>query len=179
MYGTNVWDNVIAERFHTRQNKIDAWLHALRSGRYQQVTGQLRKGDGFCCLGVFCDLNQDKDNKWIRDNDFEYMRPSGHLSSEGAVLPNIFVDMLHEMHLNAVYEYPDVKRISMDDFHECLVSLNDRYFNFNQIADVIELVFYGTPLDHYLSVELLAKLSFKDYTTLKQAGLYCRLVGTG
>jgi hypothetical protein len=30
------------------------WVAALRSGEYQQTTGQLRKRDGYCCLGVLC-----------------------------------------------------------------------------------------------------------------------------
>ena len=29
---------------------------ALRSGKYKQCTGALRKDDGFCCLGVACDV---------------------------------------------------------------------------------------------------------------------------
>ena len=32
------------------------WAKDLRSGEYQQITGQLREGDnGRCCLGVACD----------------------------------------------------------------------------------------------------------------------------
>jgi hypothetical protein len=42
-----------------------AWLEALRSGRYKQGQGKLRReGDEFCCLGVLCDLGQDRDKKW-------------------------------------------------------------------------------------------------------------------
>lgn len=33
------------------------WLAALRSGEYQQIDGSLHKDQqGFCCLGVLCDL---------------------------------------------------------------------------------------------------------------------------
>lgn len=32
------------------------WLEALRSGKYDQGTGQLRNGNCFCCLGVLCDV---------------------------------------------------------------------------------------------------------------------------
>lgn len=28
------------------------WINALRSGRYKQCKGRLKKGDGYCCLGV-------------------------------------------------------------------------------------------------------------------------------
>lgn len=32
------------------------WVAALRSGKYQQTTGQLRNEKGFCCLGVLLDV---------------------------------------------------------------------------------------------------------------------------
>jgi hypothetical protein len=32
------------------------WVEALRSGRYAQGTGALRKQEAFCCLGVLCDV---------------------------------------------------------------------------------------------------------------------------
>lgn len=32
------------------------WVKALRSGKYEQGTGRLRGDEGFCCLGVLCDL---------------------------------------------------------------------------------------------------------------------------
>lgn len=40
--------------------KIKArWLKALRSGDYEQTRKVLhRYGDGFCCLGVLCDLHR-------------------------------------------------------------------------------------------------------------------------
>ena len=33
-----------------------AWVKALRSGDYQQTRHALRRDNGFCCLGVACDL---------------------------------------------------------------------------------------------------------------------------
>jgi hypothetical protein len=32
------------------------WVAALKSGEYSQTRGMLRRRDGFCCLGVLCDL---------------------------------------------------------------------------------------------------------------------------
>lgn len=32
------------------------WIAALRSGKYQQTTHYLKDDDGFCCLGVLCDI---------------------------------------------------------------------------------------------------------------------------
>jgi hypothetical protein len=36
---------------------VESWCEALESGKYKQTTHSLRKGDGFCCLGVACDLS--------------------------------------------------------------------------------------------------------------------------
>ena len=33
------------------------WVDALRSGAYDQATGELRTKEGFCCLGVLCDIS--------------------------------------------------------------------------------------------------------------------------
>lgn len=32
------------------------WVEALRSGRYPQATGALHSREGWCCLGVACDV---------------------------------------------------------------------------------------------------------------------------
>jgi hypothetical protein len=34
------------------------WCEALRSGEYEQAKGRLRRGGGYCCLGVACDIAQ-------------------------------------------------------------------------------------------------------------------------
>lgn len=34
------------------------WVEALRSGKYQQITGALHDNGGFCCLGVACDISE-------------------------------------------------------------------------------------------------------------------------
>lgn len=36
----------------------DKWVEALRSGRYKQCKSWLRDNDGFCCLGVLCDISK-------------------------------------------------------------------------------------------------------------------------
>lgn len=35
---------------------IQKWVKALRSGEYKQTNGTLRDQDGFCCLGVLCEV---------------------------------------------------------------------------------------------------------------------------
>lgn len=40
-----------------KQEIAERWVQALRSGEYKQGLSRLRtKDDGYCCLGVLCDL---------------------------------------------------------------------------------------------------------------------------
>jgi hypothetical protein len=32
------------------------WVAALRSGEYKQARGSLQQNDGYCCLGVLCEV---------------------------------------------------------------------------------------------------------------------------
>lgn len=41
------------------------WLEALRSGAYQQTRGHLKDLDGYCCLGVLCDIVQP--DRWVEE----------------------------------------------------------------------------------------------------------------
>lgn len=47
------------------------WLDALRSGEYSQTRCYLRDNDGFCCLGVLCDLyvKEHTDVNWVCQDD--------------------------------------------------------------------------------------------------------------
>lgn len=49
------------------------WIKALRKGTYKQTRGKLRSGDGFCCLGVLCDLAaKDGGRQWGDSNAYAY-----------------------------------------------------------------------------------------------------------
>lgn len=56
-----------------RKEVADLWVAALRSGEYRQTTLQLRAGDGYCCLGVLCDLHakQTGQGKWAPHGYYE------------------------------------------------------------------------------------------------------------
>ena len=36
---------------------MKTWVKALRSGKYKQTTSVLHDEEGFCCLGVACDIS--------------------------------------------------------------------------------------------------------------------------
>jgi len=59
----------VAKMATIRENR-EQWIKALESGRYKQTTGQLRNIDGYCCLGVLCNIHKDKEHKWEYDHVF-------------------------------------------------------------------------------------------------------------
>lgn len=55
-----------------RTPELEKWLEALRGGKYAQAYSRLRDNEGFCCLGVACDvLKDDVGGKWLKDNHFK------------------------------------------------------------------------------------------------------------
>ena len=39
-----------------REYVKDKWIAALKSGKYKQTRGCLNDGNGYCCLGVLCEV---------------------------------------------------------------------------------------------------------------------------
>jgi hypothetical protein len=39
-----------------QKQRIKRFVKALHSGKYKQTTGKLQDANGYCCLGVACDL---------------------------------------------------------------------------------------------------------------------------
>ena len=109
------------------------WLTALRSGRYEQVRGRLRKGSKFCCLGVCEDVMLPfTRNRWEGDDLFT---EDGELPY-GSYLSPITVKMLG---VDANASIPGLK--DKKGFTVQLTDLNDAAvepLTFAQIADVIE-----------------------------------------
>lgn len=73
-----------------RKIKMDSkikrnWVEALRSGKYTQSQGRLRTNEGFCCLGVLCDIVSPQ--LWTH-NEVTGFRFRG----EAGMLPKAFVD---------------------------------------------------------------------------------------
>ena len=101
------------------------WVSALRSGDYQQTQNRLRKEDGFCCLGVLCDLYGKKHNvEWeLVDDDGTYYK----FQDKKGILPL------------SVIEWAGVEDDNPEICGETPLSrLNDSGSTFNEIADLIE-----------------------------------------
>lgn len=95
------------------------WIKALRSGKYEQCTGQLRDVDTYCCLGVLCEIALKKGlikgyNSRSLDLPEEVRESVGLTTTDG--------------------QYNDTENTILD-----LTTLNDtRKLSFKKIANVIE-----------------------------------------
>ena len=108
-------------------------VNALRSGRYAQARGSLRTTDGYCCLGVACDVWGK--GRWSALRVYE----DCHLDRAEVDLPEaVRVDYRWSSRIGLL----DITRAPQDpsatDPHITLAELNDSGFSFSQIADIIE-----------------------------------------
>ena len=54
--------------FKYNKKDIRKWVEALRSGKYKQGKISLQNANGFCCLGVACDIFIPQDKKTLSDD---------------------------------------------------------------------------------------------------------------
>lgn len=103
------------------------WLEALRSGRYKQDTGYLRIENGYCCLGVLCDLYP-KANWEIVEGEYSFFGESQFLTKEVAEWASL-----------KGYTYDEVNNFNMPISEFPLTDMNDiQGKTFEEIADYIE-----------------------------------------
>lgn len=140
----------------TREQK-EQWLTALRSGKYQQTNGNLHDNNGYCCLGVLCDilpdvvqLDKGVTDVWL----FKYKQDISN-----AVLPATLakdleaqslgfkVDMFLDAVKHIIIYHDDVwtEEAYEDSFQiygtqiYTIAELNDEGYSFDCIADLVEL----------------------------------------
>lgn len=107
-----------------------AWLKALRSGEYKQITGTLKKGVGFCCLGVACDLySKDKNIRWEID-----------ANDNGNWILGTYADLPSEVSTwLGMGDFASDPLVKYKKEQVALTRLNDtEKLSFKQIADAIE-----------------------------------------
>jgi hypothetical protein len=99
-----------------------AWIAALKSGAYQQTQHHLRDQDGYCCLGVLCDLASHEDlGKW-EDGEFSFVFIS---------------ECQEEEYVEPPFDIREWANLSREDCDK-LSKLNDDGRDFVEIATVIE-----------------------------------------
>lgn len=101
----------------TDQELVQAWIDALRSGKYQQTVNRLRKGNAFCVTGVLCDVIDN--TRWVLDDDNDWRYDFGGTQWYGL--------------------YPNY--LPLEDFvdNNGFMGNNDDGWTFEQLADKIEL----------------------------------------
>ena len=106
----------------------EKWLNALRSGEYSQSRGCLRTTEGFCCLGVLCDLySKETGTEWEEFKKDEALSSYSSFLEEIGTLPKEVMEWSGLKNPNPYFE-------NMGS----LAVLNDSGTEFPKIADVIE-----------------------------------------
>lgn len=109
------------------------WINALRSGDYNQTKHCLQDQNGFCCLGVLCDITLKKPK----------LNEEGFLLGAGLVDQNLIFDKVCNDHLR-LDESTNVDLASLNDDGEVLVEFKFEEqlesFSFDEIADILQAV---------------------------------------
>lgn len=116
------------------------WIRALRSGKYEQCKGYLHlEGDGFCCLGVLCDvLKKDLKIGWCSKDD-----GSCTIDGDNLLLPPDVRKLAELKEDDPIIEklddkiIEDIRFMQIESRIPTLSKLNDAGYTFKEIADII------------------------------------------
>ena len=108
------------------KKQAQKWADALRSGKYKQGRCQLQSEDGYCCLGVACDVFIKR-----KDMEFLYGRIHGCLPHQQPNAPKW---------LKAIVGSYFYFTCEEEEYYCSLEDMNDMSrCTFDMIADIIEL----------------------------------------
>jgi len=123
------------------------WIDALRSGKYDQGSEKLRSVQGYCCLGVLCDLySQEQDSEWeFRGIAETNLQPQDYwyFDGESEFLPESVKEWAGLPAKNPSVRV-DVTDDEDDDdwfYNEDIADLNDSGYTFNELSKLIEQQF--------------------------------------
>jgi hypothetical protein len=110
-----------------KQELLRKWVDALESGRYEQAHTALRVDNGYCCLGVLCDLAGE--GRWVPPTEDEIIKK------------DYFV--MGDVRERNVLPYPLAELVGVTEAQEKkLVEANDnKHETFLQIAQRIRKMF--------------------------------------
>jgi hypothetical protein len=128
------------------------WVNALRSGEYEQSKGYLYSEDGYCCLGVLCDIYcKETNQEWttVNESGDEYIESEitdglvtngyFYLNGESEFLPQCVVEWSGMESRDPYVDVDDNEETGV--VREQIVVLNDNGTPFAEIADLIEKQF--------------------------------------
>lgn len=121
------------------------WIDALRSGNYEQGSEKLRTVNGYCCLGVLCDIYaQENNTQWkFRGNEetnFQTMDYYWYFLDEIEFLPESVMNWAglgtHNPSVRVYCEDSDDE--DQRYYNDEIANVNDSGYSFSQIADIIQ-----------------------------------------
>jgi len=123
------------------------WIDALRSGDYEQGSEKLRGVNGYCCLGVLCDIYaREHDTQWefrgydeLSDESNPHPMDYWYFGDQSEFLPE-FVMNWAGVDVNCPVVKLDVEEDGEDSwfYHEGLADLNDSGYTFMDLSKIIE-----------------------------------------
>jgi hypothetical protein len=123
------------------------WIDALRSGKYDQGSEKLRSVQGYCCLGVLCDLyskEQSKDWDFVECEETN-LQPKDYWYFEGEseFLPDSVREWAGMACKNPSVRVDVTDNDDEDDwfYHDEIANLNDSGYTFKELSNVIEQQF--------------------------------------
>ena len=119
---------------HFFQTKEDikqgiAWIKALRSGKFKQTTGTLQDRNGYCCLGVACEVVIPKGKKKRAYYNSKHLA-GGEPTKDDQPNAPLWLQNIndHKLKKGSIKNYLSC----FNDYHE---------YSFKEIADILELNF--------------------------------------
>lgn len=113
------------------KKQIETWIEVLRSGKFQQTQGALNNSEGYCCLGVGCKIFINTDKLQFQD---------GYIYG---VMP--FEQSKSPLWLHGINsDFSNKSGMSLTTINDGAILNNDSektYFSFNEIADLLQIVY--------------------------------------
>lgn len=118
----------------------EAWVNALRSGNYEQDRERLRSVNGYCCLGVLCDIYAKEHHVEWKFVGIEEKNPQPmdywFFQGKSEMLPENVIDWAELESENPhvkIYEHEDDEYV-----WDTIANVNDTGYTFSEIADIIQ-----------------------------------------
>lgn len=130
------------------KRSVNKWIKALRSGKFTQTKDVLNREGSYCCLGVACKVLIKKTRLQLSSNGEisggtpldQTNAPSWlkHIDSQFKILTGFTLTQLNDSGILYFQAAPSL----LD--HDSTI-----YFSFNEIADLIQLVFIEDALEGF------------------------------
>lgn len=128
---------------HIPRKRIAEWIDALRSGEYKQAKARLQRDDGYCCLGVACEIFIPKHKQRRKNGELQGVMPRDQ-DNAPQWLRSLNKDFVRRFQRSR----SDIPTFdSIETLTYGLDYLNDSLnFSFDEIADMVQLVYLENAL---------------------------------